>query len=107
MQARVSVRNAWAIACGDGGLWVTSNYVGLSRIDPETNTVVATAPIETHLDQVAVAGGFAWTTDEQRGTLYKVDRTGRIAATYETGDGARQLSVAGGRVWVANQDVAR
>ena len=100
-----SVRNAWAIACGDGGLWVTSNSFGLSRIDPKTNTLVATAPIETHLDQVAVAGGFAWTTDEQRGTLYKVDPSGRIEATYETGDGARQLSVAGGRVWVANQDV--
>ena len=105
VRARVSVRNAWAIACGDGGLWVTSNYVGLRRIDPETNSVVATAPIETHLDQVVVAGGYAWTTDEQRGTLYKVDGTGRIAATYETGDGARQISVAGGRVWVANQDV--
>ncbi len=105
VQARVVVRNAWAIACGDGGLWVTSNSFGLSRIDPKTNTLVATAPIETHLDQVAVAGGFAWTTDEQRGTLYKVDPSGRIEATYETGDGARQLSVAGGRVWVANQDV--
>ena len=95
----------WAIACGDGGLWVTSNFTGLSRIDPDTNSVVATAPIETHLNAVVVAGGYAWTTDEQRGTLYKVDRSGRIAATYETGDGARQLSVAGGRVWVANQDV--
>ena len=105
VRARISVQYPWAIACGDGGLWVTSNYNGLSRIDPNTNSVVATAPIDTHLNAVAVAGGYAWTTDEQRGTLYKVDRSGRIAATYETGDGARQLSVAGGRVWVANQDV--
>src|SRR4051812_176362 len=103
--ARIPVRYGWAIACGDGGLWVTSNYTGLLRIDPKSNSVVATAPIEAHLDQVAVAGGYAWTTDPQRGTLYKIDRTGRIATTYETGDGARQLSVAGGRVWVANQDV--
>jgi DNA-binding SARP family transcriptional activator len=105
VRARISIQYPWAIACGDGGLWVTSNFKGLSRIDPKSNAVVATAPIETHLDQVVVAGGFAWTTDEQRGTLYKVDGTGRIAATYETGDGARQLSVAGGRVWVANGDV--
>ena len=105
VRARISVQYPWAIACGDAGLWVTSNFKGLSRIDPSSNSVVATAPIETHLDQVVVAGGFAWTTDEQRGTLYKVDRSGRIAATYETGDGARQISVAGGRVWVANQDV--
>ena len=103
--ARIHVENAWAIACGDGGLWVTSNYTGLRRIDPATNSLIATAPIPTHLDEVAVAGGFAWTTDEQRGTLYKVDRTGRIAATYDTGDGARQVSYAGGRIWVANQDV--
>jgi streptogramin lyase len=103
-QARVFVQYPWAIACGDGGLWVTSNFAGISRIDPR-NEVVATAPIETHLDEIAVAGGFAWTTDEQRGTLYKVDRSGRIEATYETGDGARQVSYAGGRIWVANQDV--
>jgi DNA-binding SARP family transcriptional activator len=105
VRARIPVENAWAIACGDGGLWVTSNYTGLRRIDPATNALVATAPIPTHLDQVAVAGGFAWTTDEQRGTLYKVDRDGRIAAAYDTGDGARQVSYAGGRIWVANQDV--
>ncbi|MGN6797297.1 MAG: BTAD domain-containing putative transcriptional regulator [Gaiellaceae bacterium] len=105
LRARIPVENAWAIACGDGGLWVTSNYTGLRRIDPATNSLVATAPIPTHLDEVAVAGGFAWTTDEQRGTLYKVDGTGRIAATYNTGDGARQISYAGGRIWVANQDV--
>ena len=105
VRARIAVQYPWAIACGDGGLWVTSNFSGLSRIDPKSNAVVATAPIPTHLNGVVVAGGFAWTTDEQRGTLYKVDGTGRIAATYETGDGARQLSVAGGRVWVANGDV--
>jgi DNA-binding SARP family transcriptional activator len=104
-RTRIAVQYPWAIACGDGGLWVTSNFAGLSRIDPARNEVVATAPIETHLDAVAVAGGYAWTTDEQRGTLYKVDRQGRIAATYETGDGARQVSFAGGRMWVANQDV--
>ena len=104
-QARVDVQYTWAIACGDGGLWVTSNDAGLTRIDPATNEVVATAPIPTHLDAVAVAGGFAWTTDEQRGTLYKVDRDGRIAETYDTGDGARQVSYADGRIWVANQDV--
>lgn len=104
VRARIFVQYPWAIACGDGGLWVTSNLAGISRIDPATNEVVATAPIETHLDEVAVAGGYAWTTDEQRGTLYKVDRNGRIEATYETGDGARQVSHAGGRIWVANQD---
>jgi DNA-binding SARP family transcriptional activator/streptogramin lyase len=105
VRKRIDVANPWAIGCGDGGLWVTSNYAGLSRIDPSTNSLIATAPIPTHLDQVVVAGGFAWTTDEQRGTLYKVDPHGQIEETYETGDGARQISYGGGRIWVANQDV--
>jgi DNA-binding SARP family transcriptional activator len=105
VRARIAVPNPWAIACMTGQVWVTSNGSGLSRIDPATDRIVTTAPIETHLDQIAVAGGYAWTTDEQRGTLYKVDRTGKIQASYETGDGARQLSYAGGRIWVANQDV--
>ena len=105
VQARIKTQYPWAVACGDGGLWVTSNYLGLRRIDPRSNTIVATAPIETELSNVAVGGGFAWTTSETRGTLYKIDPSGRIVGSYQTGDGARQLAFGGGRVWVANQDV--
>ena len=105
IQARIPTTFPWPIACGDGGIWVGSALVGLRRIDPETNTVVATAPLpQNDFYSVAVGGGYAWTTDETKGTVYKVDRNGRIVATYQTGEGARQLSFANGRVWVANSD---
>ena len=103
-EARVRVQRPAAVACGDGDLWVSSNGVGLRRIDPVTNTVVATASLPIHFYSVVVRNGYAWTTDETAGRLYKVDRSGRIAASYETGDGALQVSAGNGRIWVANGD---
>jgi len=105
IQARIHVLWPWPIACGDGGVWVGSNLRGLRRIDPTTNTVVATAPIpQRSFYSAAVGGGYAWTSDETKGVVYKIDRNGRIVATYETGDGARQVSFGNGRLWVANSD---
>jgi DNA-binding SARP family transcriptional activator/streptogramin lyase len=104
IEARIPTKDPGAVACGAGGLWATSNGIGLDRIDPRTNTIVATAPLAIHFYAVAVGGGYAWTTDETSGTLFKVDRTGRVVASYETGDGAKQVSYASGRVWVANSD---
>ena len=43
VQARVPTIFPWPVACGDGGIWVGSNPAGLRRIDPRTNTIVATA----------------------------------------------------------------
>jgi DNA-binding SARP family transcriptional activator/streptogramin lyase len=105
VEAQLPIRFPWAIACGEGGLWVTSDAVGLRRIDPKTNRFVATAQVPPPHDNLAVGGGYAWTTNETNGTLYKIDRRGTIVTTYQTGDGARQLSFDDGTVWVANQDV--
>ena len=104
VEARVRVQRPAAVACGDGDLWVSSNGVGLRRIDPRTNRIVATAPLPIHLYSVVVRNGYAWTTDETAGKLYKIDRSGRIAASYETGDGALQVAAGNGRIWVANGD---
>ena len=106
VQARIRAQYPFAIACGDGGLWVSWWDKGLHRIDPRTNRVVAIASTRApYVNEVAVGGGFAWTPNEAEGTVSKVDRAGKVAAVYETGDGAHQMSFADGRLWVANQDV--
>ncbi len=101
---RISIPTPWAVAYGEGGVWVTSNVAGVLRIDPATNTVTATAAVPAPVTNLAVGGGFAWATNETKGTVYKIDQRGRIVATYETGDGAHDVSFADGRLWVVNQD---
>jgi DNA-binding SARP family transcriptional activator len=104
--ARVRTQYPAAIACGDGGLWVSWWDKGIHRIDPRTNRVVASASTPApFVNVLAVGGGFAWSSNEAAGTVSKVDRNGNVVAVYETGDGAHQMSFADGRLWVANQDV--
>ncbi len=104
VQRRISILIPWAVAYGEGAVWVTSDAAGVLRIDPATNTVTATAAVPAPVTNLAVGGGFAWATNETKGTVYKIDQRGRIVATYETGDGARDVSFADGRLWVVNQD---
>ncbi len=105
-RARIPAQYPYAIACGDGGLWVSWWDKGLHRIDPRTNRVVAAAATPApFVNEVAVGGGFAWVSNEAEGTVSKVDREGNVVAVYETGDGAHQMSFGDGRLWVANQDV--
>ena len=102
--ARVRTPYPWAVACGDGGLWVTSNGArGARRIDTARNVVTATAPTPPSFS-LAVGGGYAWTADATSGTVRQVGRGGRIVAAYATGPGAGRMSFGGGRLWVANED---
>lgn len=105
VKARIVTQSPVAVLCSQADVWVTADGVGVQRVDPHANRIVATARVPYPNVTLAVGGGFAWTSNETNGTVYKIDRNGTIVATYETGDGARQLSFAAGRVWVANQDV--
>ena len=67
VQARVHTIFPWPVACGDGGIWVGSNPAGLRRIDPRTNTIVATAHTQDQYVSIAVGGGYAWTADKTKG----------------------------------------
>jgi DNA-binding SARP family transcriptional activator/ABC-type transport system substrate-binding protein len=94
----------YIVAYGDGAVWV-SNANGVDRIDPETDTITATAPVPGSGDaNLAIGGGYAWASNETKGTVYKIDQSGQIVSTYDTGDGARDMSYADGTLWVVNQD---
>ncbi len=100
----ISIAYPWAVAYGNGAVWITSYPLGVVRVDPATNAITAIAPVPQQVTNVAVGGGFAWATNEFKGTLYKIDQSGRIVATYPTGDGASGVSYADGTLWVVNQD---
>jgi DNA-binding SARP family transcriptional activator/ABC-type transport system substrate-binding protein len=100
----ISIAYPWAVAYGNGAVWITSYPLGLVRVDPTTNAITAIAAVPQQVTNVAVGGGFAWATNEFKGTLYKVDQSGKIVATYPTGDGASGVSYADCKLWVVNQD---
>jgi ABC-type transport system substrate-binding protein len=98
---------ASAFAHDDGSIWMAGGAPGVSitRLDPGSNTVAATAELPGGSDFVAAGGGFGWTADEVKGVVYKIDQRGNLVDTYTTGQGAREVSFAAGVLWVANQDV--
>ena len=81
----------------------------LSRVDPETNRVVAEVPISANAryggaQSVAVGIGAVWAQDSN-GKLFKVDpSTNGVVAGVPLGDYSSHLAVTGGSVWVSGQD---
>ncbi len=95
---------AGLIAYGEGGLWVVSRDSGrMWRIDPETNTVAATAKLHGgFVEDFIVARGYAWAPLENDRGVWKVDASGNVLAKIETGDLPWSVSATEGRVWVPN-----
>ena len=60
VQARITTQYPWAVACGDRDVWITSDGVGVQRIDRSTNRIVATArvpyPTSPLLSEAAMPG---------------------------------------------------
>jgi outer membrane protein assembly factor BamB len=101
------------------GLYLPKDYSGrdspeysedrkLTRIDPETNRVVAQIPIEADspdggASSVAVGEGEVWAQSVD-GKLYKVDPApNEIVAKVSLGDSSSHLAVYGGAVWATFQ----
>jgi YVTN family beta-propeller protein len=87
--ATVKVGGGDAIAVGEGGVWVgvqregESDYV--ARIDPRTNEIVATIPVNSSPWNIAVGAGSIWVTGngaDQSGTLQRIDPvTNEVSST--------------------------
>lgn len=81
----------------------------LSRVDPETNRVVAEIPVRAGSPDggaqgVAVGDGAVWATSVD-GRLLKVDpATNGVIATIPLGEYSSHLAVSGGSVWVSGQN---
>jgi len=101
------------------GLYLPKDYGGydspeasednkLSRVDPETNRVVAEIPIgagspDGGAQSVAVGEGAVWAQSSD-GRLFKVDpATNEVVAVVPLGDYSSHLLVSGGAVWATVQ----
>jgi len=60
----------------------------VARIDPATNRVVATIPIDSRWTQVTTGGGAVWVAAPERSTVYRIDPgSNRVVATISLLDG--------------------
>jgi ABC-type transport system substrate-binding protein len=105
VQARIEATRLDILAFGNGALWGTG-LGKLTRIDPATNEVTASADFTPFhfLPTIAFSTDAAWTADETDGSVWKVDRAGTVRGRYQAGAGARPMQYMDGTMWVGNQD---
>ena len=103
----IKVPAAHAIASAFGSIWVSSGGEGgtVTRIDPETNDVIAT--IKTHPtgfpDRMTTADGLLWVGQFELDSLVGIDpATDEVAAELPAGNGAAVIAAGFGDLWVAN-----
>jgi DNA-binding beta-propeller fold protein YncE len=101
-----AVHEHTAIAASATAVWVHDGPTGtVTRIDPRTNTVVATIAVAPDsgggalaIDQQAV-----WVTDGDAGIVSRIDpQSNQVTATIQLTPGAGILGVSPGTVWVIN-----
>jgi virginiamycin B lyase len=93
------------ITVGAGSVWLATNKSGiLSRIDPRTNTVVASIKIPSGSFAPIFAAGFVWVTSTDHNVLVKVDpSTNRSITEIPVGKNPRFLTSGAGSIWILDQ----
>lgn len=96
------------IAASNTAIWVHNGAAGtLVRIDPSTNTIVATIPVGHGEGGVALGNGAVWVANPAEGTVSRIDpQTNHVVATITlTAQVAVQaITVSPDAVWVAQFD---
>ena len=92
-----------SIAIGASSVWVADDAVSggeatLSRIDPETNTITATAQLPGACCRLAAYDGAIWSIDGE-GTLARIDEATDEATTAAVGAGGIDGIVAADDIW--------
>jgi YVTN family beta-propeller protein len=99
-------RQPTTVVIGQGAVWVANKLDNsVSRIDPQTNRVVATIPVADGVADLAVGRDGIWTGGDRRGVarVVRVDPgTNRVVATVPVGAQPSGLAVTDDAVWVAS-----
>jgi len=104
VESAVLVPDAREVAFGDGAIWVGSSDTGvLTKIDPRTGAVVATARIGPWICCLAVGGGYVWAANDTG--IWKLGSDGRVLGTISTPSQTANIYFGDGALWVA-ADVA-
>jgi ABC-type transport system substrate-binding protein/class 3 adenylate cyclase len=88
------------ITFGDGAAWVV-NTTGLSRIDPQSNSVTTTIPVGKGPYDVAAGPGGVWVSDEYGNSIAHINPATLTVAYTPTSSAPLGLALAGDRLWVA------
>jgi YVTN family beta-propeller protein len=102
-----SDQSGYEITGDDMAVWVYNGGSGnLFRIDPKTNTLVATIPVGSGGRGMALGQGAVWVVNPSEGTLSQIDpQTKKVVATIPVGlatDALSILTVSPGAVWVSD-----
>jgi len=100
-----------SVATGAGSVWLLTDSLGvLSRIDPQTNTVIARIPVQAHSYAAVFGFGSVWISTtgakgmREAGSVQRIDpRTNTVIATIAVGPVPRFLAAGEGGVWTLNQ----
>ncbi|WP_410210178.1 hypothetical protein [Aquirhabdus sp.] len=94
-----------SVAAGAGSIWVVSDVSGvLSRIDPQSNTVIAQIAIAPFSYNVAFGNDALWVSNPKQGSVQRVDpNTNQVVATILVGAIPWFIAVGEGAVWSLNQ----
>jgi virginiamycin B lyase len=93
------------IAVGSDSVWLATSVTGVvSRIDPNSNSVVASVTVASESFCPVFTDGFLWVTSTEHNLLTKVDpATNRAAAQITVGKNPRFATAGAGSVWTLNQ----
>jgi YVTN family beta-propeller protein len=100
--AQARVASPYAIAIGDGAVWVTDALSdSVSRIDPALNAVTATIKVGSRPTRLAIGEGGVWVLNAGDGTVTRIDpRRNAAVATIPVGADATGIAAGLGGVWV-------
>jgi YVTN family beta-propeller protein len=89
------------VAVGDGSVWVAGN-TQVSRLDPQTDRVVARIGTGFSPSGIAVAAGSVWVAENTENQVTRIDLGGATPTTIPVGHGPLGVAVGAGGVWVTN-----
>ncbi len=98
---RFPIRDASLVASGGGTIWVASSDLGtLTKIDPATDTIVASARIRPWICCLAVGGDSVWASNSER--IWKLSPDGELLDTIKTASETGDISFGDEALWVTD-----
>ena len=97
--------DASLIAAAAGGVWVVGSNSIATRVDPQTDKVVATIPVARDPTGIAIGAGSLWVSGRNSYTITRISATSsKITAKISTPEPARYVAVGAGAVWAVSNE---
>ena len=94
----LQVPDAGVLSFGGGALWVASSELGkVTRVDPRSNAIIASARIGPSICCLAVGGGYVWAANDSG--IWKISSDGQPIAVTELPGEVGEMSYGEGALW--------